>query len=84
MRSVLKAGRAFRARHRPHRVRLLRTLAGHARAHGLRSALGRIQATAAVDSNRDAYVVWCETHTPDWVALERMRWSLPRGPCSRR
>ena len=62
-----------RRAHGPTRIRLLRTLAGHARAHGLRSALGRIQATAAVDGNRDAYVVWCETHTPDQAALERMR-----------
>ena len=69
MRSVLKAWRAFRARPRADRIRLLRTLAGHARAHGLRSALGRIQATSAVEGNRDAYAVWCETHTPDRAAL---------------
>ena len=73
MRSVLRAWRAFQARTPAERIRLLRTLAGHARAHGLRSALGRITATAAVDGNRDAYAVWCETHTPGGAELDRMR-----------
>ncbi|MEZ5286824.1 MAG: glycosyltransferase [Vicinamibacterales bacterium] len=74
MRDFVRAWRAFSARPWPERTRLIRQLAGHARAHGWRTALDRVRRQGtAIAATRDGYADWCAAHTPTAADLARMR-----------
>lgn len=74
MQDLVRAWRSFRAQPWTDRSRLIRQLARHAGAHGVRSALHRLRhqgaASAAIS---DGYEAWCEAHTPTPAILVRMR-----------
>lgn len=81
MQDLVRAWRTFRAQPWAERSRLIRQLARHAGAHGLRSAVERVRhqgvAAAAII---DGYAEWCEAHTPRPADLDRMRAAAAQFP----
>lgn len=73
MSSLRRAWSAFRSKPRAERVQLLRKAVGRLRADGLGATLAWARAGGARSRLADDYDTWVRRHTPDAVALERMR-----------